>query len=527
MYALVVLASLASTLLFLLALREDRPVYWGGYVAATTIALYLHVTAALVLAAHLTYFALARRGDSRPRRRGWLAFAALTLPYLPLAAWEVRFVLGASTTWHQPIAPLDFLRVSFTKFAANRADPASEARARWLYLALALLGALPIAWRHAPWPRPALSPRRRATLLALLLALPLALFYAVTLIRPLFSDRYLIVATPALYLLVAGGVLVVERFARALAPLALVALLATAWVPLRDVNLAAQPEKEDWRGAYAVVAEHLHPRDLVLVHPGYLVSTLDYYRLQQPDGGPRSLRDVPALTIPAEDTAGADERQRALLDLYLQEHTAGFERVWLVLSTDPSRLGAADPQDQVRDWYRYNGRLIYERQFNGVWLGLYAYSGPFRTAYYPPVPVRLDVAFGGRLTLVGYGYDYSPGESGVRAGDHVPLVLRWIFPSPDAGLYAIRWHLLDAGGHEAASGVEPLLGHFPLRPWERPSDVWDYHDLALPATLEPGSYRLAIECIPADGPADPLPATRAGEPLPGGAVPLGWIEVRR
>src|SRR5207248_2761506 len=163
------------------------------------------------------YFALARRGDSRPRRRGWLAFAALTLPYLPLAAWEVRFVLGDSTTWHQPIAPLDFLRVSFTKFAANRADPASEARARWPYLALA--------------------------------------------------------------------------------PLALVALLATAWVPLRDVNLAAQPEKEDWREAYAVVAEHLHPRDLVLVHPGYLVSTLDYYRLQQPDSGPRSLRDVPALTI--------------------------------------------------------------------------------------------------------------------------------------------------------------------------------------------------------------------------------------
>src|SRR5439155_701231 len=88
----------------------------------------------------------------------------------------------------------------------------------------------------------------------------------------------------------------------------------------------------------------------------------------------------------------------------------------------------------------------------------------------------LPAATAGRLRLVGYGYDYFPGERGVRAADHAPLVLRWIFPSPDAGLYAIRWHLLDAGGHEAASGVEPLLGHFPLRPWERPSDVWDYHD---------------------------------------------------
>lgn len=545
MYASVVLATLASTYLFILALRDNRKAHWIGYVIVTTLALYLHVTAALVLAAQGLYFVLnavrgtrsaAPIGDSAfsnpqsaiPRSAfGWLAFAALTLPYLPIAAWELRFVFNGATTWHQPIGPLEFLRVSFTRFVAGfRADSGTEWRALALYVVLMLLGALPVAWRHAPWPSPALAPRHRSALLVLLLALPMALFYAVTLARPLFSDRYLIVVAPACYLLAAGGILLIERYARFLAPVALALILATAWVPLRDVNLnrSGMAQKEDWRAAYAHIAAHARPQDGIIIHPGYLHTTLDYYQLRELGAG--RLGELPVRTIPAEITAG-DGNQR--FGLFMQQTTTGFERVWVVISEE--RLRDIDPKDLVRDeWFQYNSRLIDERRLNGVWLGLYAYNGPLALPYYPPVPVRLDVTFGaGRAgpTLIGYGYDYAPDESSVRPGGKIPLVLRWTFPNRQAGPFAIRWRLLDERGAIVpnAGGTAPLIGGRQLRDWDRLEQVWDYHDLPLPPDLAPGHYRLVIECVATDRPDMPLPVAPSERALPSG-VPLGWIEVR-
>ncbi|MDP9375179.1 MAG: glycosyltransferase family 39 protein [Chloroflexota bacterium] len=413
MYALAVCATLAATLLFLLALREDRGRVWIGYVVVMTLALYLHVTAALILAAHAILFLLPGRGGPRPSRRGWLAFAALTLPYLPVAAWELRFALGNTVTWHLPIGPLEFLRVSFTKFAVNRADAVTEAAGLAIFAGLALLGALPLPWRHAPRPAPALSPRRRAALLVTLLALPMALFYAVTLARPLFSDRYLIVVTPAFALLVSGGVLLLERHARALAPPALALILALSWVPLRDVNLASSSQKEDWRGAYRHIAAHLHPNDAILVAPGYLRTTFDYHALRD-----ERLRGVPLLTVPDGYTDGTlpDER----LDLYLRQATAGSERVWLILS--PDRLALVDPldrsgacgPDRLRDWYCRNARPLDARQLNGVWLGLYAHSAAFDAARHPPPAGRQRPFPLAAVPLGGIAVERAAGRSGGR-----------------------------------------------------------------------------------------------------------------
>ncbi|HET8632254.1 MAG TPA: glycosyltransferase family 39 protein [Thermomicrobiales bacterium] len=521
MYALVVLAAVATTLLFLRALRTDRPADWVAYAVATTVGLYLHVAMALILLAQAAYFALVR--GARPRRRGWLTFAILLLPYLPVGLWEARFLVNGATTWHRPIDLRDYLGVTFTKFAVNRAGDAAQARGLWLFAALALLGALPLAGRRARWPWPALPPRRRTLLLVLLVALPLVLFYAVTLVRPLYSDRYLIAVTPAFALLVAGGVLALERLWRPLALVALAAILATSWVPLREVNLSTEPQKEQWRDAYAHIAAHLHPDDLVIVEPGYLDTTLAYYRLRQPAGS--RLRDVPLLTIPDEYTDGA--RDNHDLDLYLQQHTATFERVWVVLSTSEDRLAAVDPHDQLRGWYTYNGRLIDERQYNGVWVGLYTYRGPFGAPFYPPAPARLGVTYANGVALTGYDFDYYPDQGAVRPGDHIPLILRWVFPNPKIGRFAIAWRLTAADGAVVASGREPLLGGKPLRDWERPTEVWDYHDLPVPASLAPGQYRLSVVCVPADRPDAPLPATQGGQPLAGGVVPLGWVTVER
>jgi mannosyltransferase len=551
MYAIIVLTTIASALALVRADRLDRPRPWLAYVAVTTLALYLHVLTALVIVAQACWLVakswvvsresrvgrrtkqIATSGDgaatlpaedyrssvaeapltthdSRPTTPPyrWLALAALTLPYLPIALWELRFVRGGAVTWHRPIEPLPYLRDLLVKYATGvRADEGTALRGALLFGALATLGALPLAWRHRPWAAPALAPRPRAGLLLCGALVPVVLFYALSLVRPLYADRYLIIATPALILLAAGGLLLLERRAWPLASVAIALILATSWVPLRDVNLAVAAQKEDWRGAYAEIAAHRHPNDAIIVHPGYVDTTLDYYAQRD-----SRLADIPVLTIPAEYFDGT--RNEGALDLYLQRLTAGYERVWLILS--PDRLAMIDPfdrrgdcrADRVRNWYCYNAHQIYAREFNGVWLGLYAYSRPFGAAFYPPPPIRLDRALGEALTLVGYGYDLAPGVSALRPGDSVPLVLHWTIRPPARGWFKMRWRLLDANGQPVAGvgATEPLLGGFVPRAWEyeRRNAFWDYHDLALPQNLAAGQYRLAIEVVSTDNLDVPL-----------------------
>ncbi len=532
MYAPLVGAVLAATLLLVHADRTDRPRWWLAYVVVTTLTLYLHVMAVLIVAAHALWnvtrgVTSGREQSQQPtiagRRvpRAAFAFAALTLPYLPIALWELRFIGGGTVTWHRPIGPLDFLRVTFTKFATGiRADDGTAARGLILFGALALLGALPLAWRHGPWPAPTLAPRRRSMLLAGAVIVPTTLFYAVTLLRPLFADRYLIVVTPALILLVAGGLLALERFAWPLAPVAIALLLATSWVSLRDVNLATTAQKEDWRAAYAEIAAHRHPNDVIIVHPGYLDTTLDYYALRDP-----RLADLPRLSIPTATIDGTAEPRA--LDLYLQRASAGYERVWLILS--PDRVAQLDPldrtgdceRDRARDWFCYNAHPLAVREFNGIWLGLYAYNGPFGTAFFPPPAVRLDLPTGPDLTLVGYSYDFPPSASEVRRGEPLPLLLHWIYRTLDSGRFAIRWGLLDEKGNAVpeVGATAALLGDRPPRRWEgqRGNYFWDYHDLALPTTLPAGRYRLVIRVAA---------AARPDTPLGPDTIPLGWFTLR-
>jgi len=556
MYALVTCALIASLLLFVHALRTDRRGLWIAYVVVTTLALYLHVMAALIVVVQALWIVLKPEVGSRksevtgaeatdlPKRplpwrprilpasgfrlppslrlpASYWALAALTLPYLPIALWELRFVRNGTITWHQPIGPLDFLRVTFTKFATGvRADSGSEWRGLLLFGGLALLGALPLAWRNAPWPAPLFAPRRRSAFLAGLVVVPLALFYAIILVRPLFSDRYLIVVTPAFILLVAGGLLALERLAWPLAIIAMVGIVATSWVPLRDVNLATTAQKEDWRTASARIADHVHPNDVIIVHPGYLRSTLEYHALRDP-----RLQNIPVVVLPVDLTDGTSD-DRAL-DLFLQRATGGFERVWLLLS--PDRLAQVDPldrtgdcqPDRLRDWFCYNGRIIDERELNGVWLGLYTYSQTYGSPYYPPAAIPANIPIGDqRLIYRGFSYDFAPGTSSVHPGGYVPLVLRWFFPDPQqAGLLGVRWSLLDDTGAPVADagGSAPFFGDHSLRPWEQPREIWDYQDLRLPTNLAPGHYRIMVEVYDTQQPDVPLAASK---------LALGWIEVR-
>lgn len=361
MYAIAVLLTLVSTLCFIEALTRNRRIWWAAYVVATTLGFYFHVTTVLIFVGQCAFFIVTwRRWPGRHKR--WLvSVALLTLPYLPIAIWAAKVVLGQAVMWQSKVSLVDIAKITATKFAVNRDTPLIEQRGTWLYGMLALVGLLGVGllgWgeRSADqrWGR------RWALLLAVLAALPAVGLYLLTFRQPLFNDRYLIMSLPAYLLLVAAGVRVLERRCWPLALLAMFLLIVYAWAPLRDINRSSQAQKEDWRAAYTTILAHSQPNDLIMIEPGYLITTYDYYAEQFPGVGKLKAGTIPYLTTPGFDTQQMET---------LVRKQAPGDRVWLVVS--PARVDAIDPHHALQQWLATGGKPLYQQVFDGVVIGLY------------------------------------------------------------------------------------------------------------------------------------------------------------
>jgi mannosyltransferase len=355
MYALLVLLATCSTYLYVLALEQNKPRWWIAWVVVTSLMFYTHVVSVLVFVAQCLY-ALLTAGVWRTRRRAWLlSVAALVLPYIPIALWATRVVKGDVATWQPDVNVWEAARIVAIKFAVNRYDVAIEHRAALLYVALAVVGAVGLA-----------LPRQRERWWLLLVALaiiPVLGIWAVSLRQSVFSDRYVIVALPAWLALVASGVVLLITGKRLwpLGVLATLLILTFAWGPIRDVNRSCTAEKEDWRSAWAAVNRDAQRGDVIVIHPGYLITTRDYFAQREP-----GLTRFRVGTIPSFAVGWLDDEIMVHL---LEEQISGAQRIWLVQS--PDRVPAEDPDGALEAWLRSNGEPLSETEYNGVRVTLY------------------------------------------------------------------------------------------------------------------------------------------------------------
>jgi mannosyltransferase len=573
MYSLVVLLTITATWLLLIAVRRGGAV-WIAYGVVVAIGLGTHATFALVLTAHAVILGLLWRTGygTRPRGATWRWLVALVgIAALPLMVWAILFAIGHVPTWQVSATPWAILHSMLIEFSAtHRAGSAVQAWASWLYLVLAALG-VALTWRAAaPSPNPSSAlagegsiaerarrsderysthdeaPLSRAvgegaiTLLVIggITVIPGLLFLAISLKQPVFVDRYLIVTLPGVLLLVALGVdgLLRWRWTWPVALAAGVAALWLAWLPLHGVNLSTQSWKEDWREAYRDLAAHARAGDGVVIFPGYLRTTYDYYAMQFP-----ALRALPIVTPPSL-AADTDVNDRAL-NAFFQNGTRGWERAWLVES--PERAPTQDPRGRIRGFYtdgipsvqQRAQTLFAERKFNGVLLDTFVYNGPFQSDRLPP-ELDVDVTFGASgIGLLGTNLQVLDGCNPrvtalctVPRGTFLPLLLRWIAPDPPpTDDYVVLVRLVDAQGSEMGRyDIQPLDGQWPTSTWQAKDDPYDPHDLFLAADLPPGTYTIMVGLAPASDAAHPLPVahrdgTRADT---NGLVPIMKIGVR-
>jgi mannosyltransferase len=371
MYAAVVLVVLLSMERLLVAVERGGWQRWLVYVVVTSAAFYVHLLAALIIPVQGLLFLLLNRQAPRARWKPWLAsMAALTLPYLPLLVWQVPLLLQPAATGF-PFVPLHemlfSLFVSYSFGVVQRVIWWTAALFIGLLLAAGLMGKG--RGFHG------------ATLAGLVawLLVPAAGLFLITLIRPLFTARYLIFVVPAYLLLLAVGVTAVAFRSRLIAGLLLLALLAVngwgVWLQART------PLKTDFRAATRYVAGHLAPGDLILFQIPYGRYSFAYYWQQPGHSNDRGRGDYRVFLPCIAGNGGEPYRwaegvytnsgiEPGEVARRMAEITAGSRTVWLVAS----EAALWDERGLVQGWLDDHATLTDEAQF--VQVAVYRYTLP-------------------------------------------------------------------------------------------------------------------------------------------------------
>ncbi|MGB9723135.1 MAG: glycosyltransferase family 39 protein [Chloroflexia bacterium] len=545
-YAPALLLILAAWLLLWEAGESNRRSLWYTFAGLVLLTLLAHrLLAVLALVGQLAYLLyLAHQGRLGRRYRPLLL--GLLLAVLALSIAGLWLTLGQAGATRQFGTERDWstLLQTFTQFSLRIAptppEPALEPdRRAWLlpFAGAALAGMVALALDLAVSGRR----RRRAVFLLSSLAVPPAAFFLLYLIRPFYYERYLLEALPSYLLLLAVGMVALGRWSVRLgegdrpgrvgrwasmalssarlrrileqvvsrvgrwASMALSSLLgavalalsllplAASWQQVRDWTLSSRPSKEQFREATLYLQQHLHPGDLLIVHPGYIRPLVELY-------GNRLPRRPLILTTLREPFS----EDYTLRDFYadMDALTRGRRRAWLLLA--PSHAASWDPNRWVEEWFTLNPFLHCDGDrhppcadgpnsgivFNGITLHCITFNENFRQGF-PTPTLPLELTFGRSIRL--FGADLEPFRRPLLPGDILPLTLYVQGLEADLPDLETVIRLLGPDGQVwAETAGRPLGGSLPTSCWQPGDEFLDFYELPLPEGLPAGRYSLQV-----------------------------------
>ncbi len=361
MYTLITMLALASVYFLRRGVEEGRFRFWFGAVACTSLAMYAHILAALLIPVQVVMFLLWWPHSRKHLIAGLIALALVTVPYWPLAVSRVALVFSPAETGFGRYSLPDMLNVlgsAYTRGILNSLDETWLTVSAGLAAALAVFGLLSID-------TPAQSARgvqRDQALVRLSLAawaiIPVLLIYLISLNRPLFTDRYLIWIQPAFYLAVALGLYALWKWIKPLSFLLLIVLLGanTAGV----LAQATTAYKSDFRSAAQTIEREIQPGDVLVFQIPYVRYTFDYYFRR-----PYPWLDGPYTNYPGAFD-GYQQSDQAVFD-QLKQQFQGQHKVWLVTS----ETEMWDQRDLLRSWLNTHGQITFHAEYPRVQITRY------------------------------------------------------------------------------------------------------------------------------------------------------------
>lgn len=505
MYAQLTLLGVLAGYTLLRAMAAERwreeLLWWAGFVVIGASMLYTHYFGVFLLLAYGLWFLIAWAPDLTrlpPGQRAWrkLAFAvgaalAIGLLYLPwLPAMLTRYQVDRSY-WQGALKLWEALRHIAVSFAAGAPETMLEADAvrllPWFGLALAVSIVVLAAGR---------SRRLALTYLLVALFVPIIAVLLVASRTPKFNARYLMLASPAYLLLLAGGVGVLlggprsspassegtrvrmpERVVFSMLGVVLIALLVfTSAISIRNWFSDPAFTKAQWREAAEAVRREKTTDEAVLLVSGHAWPAWEYYA-----------PDLPAARLPEIDILNVDAvlgfEAGSALGQALQDKKGAWLVSWQAEAVDPAgvvpyfldRAGAEQPSPGqfwhvgLRHWRLRTG------------------------ATYPVLPEPehpFGANYGHRLALLGWD---DPRDGRITA--------YWQALEPSDRDYQVSLILEDAAGRELGRWDGRPAGYdYPASRWRPGQAVFGQYDLPLPADAPAGDYFVTLAVY---DPSDP------------------------
>ncbi|MGD1991640.1 MAG: glycosyltransferase family 39 protein [Anaerolineae bacterium] len=385
MYTLVPALALLAVYALRRAVEGGGARWWVVQVVATSLALYIHIWSALLIPVQLVLFLSWGPQSGRHWVGGLISLALLTLPYLPLARWQMRYVFVSRETGF----PHYTLRQMVTALLVGWSTGTFGQGWPWGGIACgtgALLGLTTTLWWDRPkvrkaleflrlrwrlaigadvWARTVLSPGAAGSRIRVLLGLvswvllPVLGIWFVSQWQPLFTDRYLIWAAPAFYLLVGAGLAFLWTRGRWPALPLLVAIFLIFGGNLR--YQAQVPIKSDFRAAAAFVEDRYEREDLLLFQIPHGRYTFDYYF------GPAGYAAAEGLYTNHRREDGSYQMTKDQAAAEMEHLTHMHERVWLIATETPMW----DERHLVVEWLATHGTQVLVEHFARVDVLLY------------------------------------------------------------------------------------------------------------------------------------------------------------
>jgi mannosyltransferase len=323
-YSLFVLLAILSSGFFLSTLQRGSRGCQFAYVITSVLAVYAHLYALLLLAAHwLSVRPWARRDEllgGRALRRAWIWIGVASSPLVIFAAktgaGPIRWI--PKPTFHDVL-----------KFAEQLAGNDGLVLLS-IYMAACVAAFAFPHWREPKDGSPACFSRFwRLRFLLVWLIFPIVLVLLLSLGRPLFLGRYFIFCLPALVILAAAGIMELRRiWLIVVAIIVLLSLQGTFSYYNHDFDLV----RDGSETVTNYVLDHSRPGDAILFHIAEARVPYEFFRsvraAREPADGPDIVYPRHGNRLDYRDFSGKPDA-----DL-VRSFSGRYSRLWVVLMSN-------------------------------------------------------------------------------------------------------------------------------------------------------------------------------------------------
>ena len=526
MYTLITFLLLLSSYALLRELEGNDGIEGTGWVvfALTNIAaIYTHYFAFVVIGFQILFtayrlvFTDLRSRITHHEPRAIISFALIFISFLPWTPFVIARLGQDASYWQGALKLDEAIRHIFINFTTG--ESVLESQAQWIavgWLGCLMVGLLMGAIKskgpssNSQTPK---QPNSPTIFLILYFVIPLALLLVLFYRNPKFNARYLMIASPAFFLLLSIGIARFSRITRhalrfALYLLAFTFLLLTCLYA--DANAYFDPAftKASFRDVAQYIENKIAPDEAIILTSGHLFPAFNYYYHG----------DAPTIRLPDDPTLNT-------------AHVLGYDTANVLNRTLAGKRGAwvVEWQNEVVDPNGFLPMLLDSQGAEQKIVGTNFYQVRLRhwtiqpNAHFSTEPdptIRRQVNFKNAIQLFGLS---APHPTPADVGASFNLYWQALDQLDEDYLVALR--ILDAAGNVWGKLDRRLAGYnYPTTRWKKGEQLFGAYTVPLLAGAPAGDYLVQATIYTASNPSGLDILAPNGAPM-GKSITLGPIPV--